>query len=319
MNQTDTKTLWISVGAALFSVFLLYSWMQEKNKEVTVKFGKRVTVVVAKTDINEMYPLDETVVEVKSVPEEYVGPQAVTDPAELRGYVALAPILAGEQILRTKISQPGALTGLSYQVSPGKRAITIPVDTMRGVAKLLKPGDRIDLSAMVVSGTGQNQKKEVRNLMQNVVILATGTAVQNQLPADYELDKTGAKYLIKALSKNTSYDSITIEASPAESQKLIYIMAENPGNLFMTLRHPSDTGSNGKLATSVEDVLGRSSTMAPPSAAPMPRSSASQSEFAGGGSESESQSRALAPSTLPPRSNVPRPSQNLPQKRFKSL
>ena len=96
MNQSDTKTLWISVASALFAVFLLYSWMQEKNKEVTVKFGKRKTVVVAKKDINEMYPMDETLVEVKEIPEEFVAPQAITDPAELRGYVALAPIMAGE-------------------------------------------------------------------------------------------------------------------------------------------------------------------------------------------------------------------------------
>ena len=44
MNQSDTKTLWISVASALFAVFLLYSWMQEKNKEVTVKFGKLDTL-----------------------------------------------------------------------------------------------------------------------------------------------------------------------------------------------------------------------------------------------------------------------------------
>ncbi len=263
MNQSDTKTLWISVGAALFSVFLLYSWMQEKNKEVTIKFGKRKTVVVAKQDINEMYPMDETLVEVKEIPEEFVMPQAVTDPSELRGFVALTPIIAGEQILRTKISQPGALTGLSYQVAPGKRAITIPVDAMRGVAKLLKPGDRVDMIASVVSGSGQNQKREVKAIMQNVIILATGTTVQNQIPADYELDKSGTNYLIKSLSKNTNYDSITIEASPAEAQKLIYIMATNPADLFMTLRNPSDTGAIGKLTTSVEDVLGRSSVKTP--------------------------------------------------------
>jgi pilus assembly protein CpaB len=306
MNQSDTKTLWISVASALFAVFLLYSWMQEKNKEVTIKFGKRKTVVVAKKDINEMYPMDETLVEVKEIPEEFVAPQAITDPAELRGYVALAPIMAGEQILRTKISQPGSLTGLSYQVSPGKRAVTIPIDAMRGVAKLLKPGDRVDMIASVTSGAGQNQKREIKAIMQNVIILATGTNVQNSLPADYELDKSGTNYLIKSLTKNTNYDSITVEASPAVAQKLIYILATNPGDLFMTLRNPSDTGAIGKLTTSVEDVLGRVSTQSAPAA---PRAAASAPPMEAG----DASPNTVTPTSRPSTRSAPR------SKRFKSL
>lgn len=193
MNSNDTKTFWIALGSALFAVFLLYSWMQEKNKEMTDKFGKRVSVVVAKENINEMTPLDETSVQMLEIPEEYVAPQAVTDPNELRGFVALAPIIKGEQILKTKIAKPGALTGLSFQVSPGKRALTIPVDEMRSVAKLLKPGDRVDLVASVISGSGMNQKKEVKVLMQNTIILATGTSVNNQLPASIEMSSDGTE------------------------------------------------------------------------------------------------------------------------------
>lgn len=310
MNQTDTKTLWISVGAALFAVFLLYSWIQEKNKSVTEKFGKKKAVVVAKKNINEMYPLNEEVVEVIEVPEDYVAPQAVVDPAELRGYVALAPILEGEQILKTKISRPGALTGLSYQVSPGKRAITIPVDDMRGVARLLKPGDRVDLIASVISGSGQNQKRQIKTLMQNVIILATGTNVQNQIAADYELDKDGTNYLIKSLSKNTSFNSITIEASPSEAQKLIYILATNPKDLFMTLRHPSDTGAVGRLTTSVEDVLGGSSASSKRSSA---STSSPSSPMASEVPNSSPQSNSL--STSPRRTGRSSSS----SKRFKSL
>ncbi len=312
MNQSDTKTLWISVGAAMFAVLLLYSWMQEKNKQVTEEFGKRKMVVVAKSDINEMYPLDETLVEVISIPEAYVTPQALTDPSELRGYIALTPILKGEQILKTKISQPGALTGLSYQVSPGKRAITIPIDAMRGVAKLLKPGDRVDLIASVTSGSGQNQKKEVKALMQNVIILATGTNVQNSIPADYELDKTGKNFLIKSLTKNTNFDSITIEATPADAQKLIFIMATNPQDLFMTLRNPSDTGAIGKITTSLDDVLGRTAVIPARASASTPTST---SEYADTNNSDDS-SASLAPA---PKLSVIKPKPANTQKRFKSL
>lgn len=257
MNSNDTKTLWIAVGSALFAVFLLYSWIQEKNKEMTDKFGKRQSVVVAKKNINEMTPLDETSVEMIEVPEEYIAPQAVTDPSELRGYVALNPIIKGEQILKTKISKPGALTGLSYQVSPGKRALTIPIDEMRSVARLLKPGDRVDLVASVVSGSGMAAKKEVKVVMQNTIILATGTNVNNHLPASIEMSGDGTSYVVRSMTQDTSFNSITIEASPIEAQKLIYILSNNPSDLFLILRHPSDTGSVAKTTVDVNDILGK--------------------------------------------------------------
>lgn len=257
MNSNDSKTLWIAVGSALFAVFLLYSWIQEKNKEMTDKFGKRQSVVVAKKDIHEMTPLDETAVEMIEVPEEFVAPQAITDPRELRGYVALNPIIKGEQILKTKISKPGALTGISYQVSPGKRALTIPIDEMRSVARLLKPGDRVDLVASVVSGSGLATKKEVKVIMQNTIILATGTNINNHLPASIEMSGDGTNYVVKSMTQDTSFSSITIEASPIDAQKLIYILSNNPSDLFLILRHPSDTGAVAKTTVDVNDILGR--------------------------------------------------------------
>lgn len=283
MNSNDTKTLWIAVGSALFAVFLLYSWIQEKNKEMTDKFGKRKSVVVAKVDINEMTPLDETAVEMIEVPEEYIAPQAVTDPTELRGYVALNPIIKGEQILKTKISKPGALTGLSFQVSPGKRALTIPIDEMRSVARLLKPGDRVDIVASVVSGSGLNTKKEVKVLMQNTIILATGTNVHNQLPASVEMSNDGTAYVVKSMTQDTSFNSITIEASPIEAQKLIYILSNSPSDLFLVLRHPSDTGAVAKTVVDVNDILGRGGS-APQAQAPAARTPTA-SEAGGGAAQ----------------------------------
>lgn len=318
MNSNDTKTLWIAVGSAIFAVFLLYSWIQEKNKEMTDKFGKRSGVVVAKKDINEMYPLDETAVEIVEVPEEYIAPQAVTDPAELRGYVALNPIMKGEQILKTKISKPGALTGLSFQVSPGKRAVTIPVDEMRGVARLLKPGDRVDLIASVVSGVGQAQKRETKVLMQNAVVLATGTTVQNQLPANYQMSADGNSYIVKSLSQDTDFNSITIEATPSEAQKLVFILSQDPTDLFMILRHPSDTGAIGKTTTDVNDVLGKGSPVSSSSSSSS-SSSRSSASSSGGDDDSKFASRSdLSPggNSSSGSSRGSRPRKN---SRFKSL
>lgn len=238
MNQNETRTLWISVGAALFAVFLLYSYTEQKSREVMDKYGKKSRVVIAAKDINEMETVDESMLELVERPDSFKEPNALSDPEAAVGLVALAPIKKGEQILESKIMRPGPVTGLALQVAPSKRAVTIPIDEMRGVSKLINPGDRIDLIAALDVGKGMNQRREVKTLMQDVTVLATGVRINNELPRLYE--RMGKDDFIKNLRGDTSFSSLTIEATPEETQKLIFIMSTSPGSIFVTLRHPSD-------------------------------------------------------------------------------
>ncbi|MCB0350138.1 MAG: Flp pilus assembly protein CpaB [Bdellovibrionales bacterium] len=255
MNNNESRTLWISVFSALFAVFLLYSYTQERSAELTSKFGAKQTVVVAIKDINEMETIDESKLSIEERPIEFIQPDALKDPELAVGMVALAPIKLGEQILENKIMEPGPVTGLSLQVAPSKRAVTLPIDEMRGVAKLLKPGDRIDLVAALDIGRGATQRREVKTIMQDVVILATGLRIANELPR--LLEKVGKEDFIKNIRSDTNFNTITVEASPADAQNLIYILATSPGSLFVTLRHPSDRANVTLPQASVETVLNR--------------------------------------------------------------
>lgn len=238
MNQNETRTLWISLGAALFAVFLLYSYTQEKAAELNKRFGAKKTVVIASKDILEMQTLDESMLELVEKPVNFLEPGVLSEVESLVGLVAMVPIQKGEQILKNKVVDPGPLTGLSVQVAPGKRAVTIPIDEVRGVGKLLKPGDRVDIVVAMDVGKGLNQSKEVKTLMQDVVILSTGLRVVNEIPRLYE--KEGQQGFFRNLKGDTKFSSITIEAFPHEVQNIIYILSTSPGSLFLTLRHPSD-------------------------------------------------------------------------------
>lgn len=275
MNNNETRTLWISVGSALFAVFLLYSYTQERSAELTKKFGAKQRVVIATKDINEMETIDESKLSIEERPIDFIQPQALQDPERAVGMVALAPIKAGEQLLESKIMEPGPVTGLSLQVAPSKRAVTLPIDEMRGVAKLLKPGDRIDLVAALDVGRGPTQRREVKTLMQDVVVLATGLRIVNELPRLFE--RVGQEDFIKNIRADTNFNTITVEASPSDAQNLIYILATSPGSLFITLRHPSDRAKVSLTQASVETVLNRAdggtisdSFRAPASAPPAP-------------------------------------------------
>jgi len=256
MENNETKTLWISIGCALFAVFLLYSWSQEQKATMQKKFGSKKQVVVAAKDITEMEPIDESMLEVTDVPTSYVQPKALQSPEVAIGQLAAAPIKKGEQILDTKLLLPGKDTGLSSQVTPGKRAITIPIDAMRAVSRLVKPGDRVDLITALDTGAGMEKKKEIRTILQDVPVLATGQNIVDTVPAQLEEDGKD-NYLLNNLRKVNNFSDITVEVSPNEAQNIVVILATNPGAIFAVLRNPNDRYLNPMKIVDGDDVLGK--------------------------------------------------------------
>ncbi len=258
MGSNQTGTLWISIGTALLSMFLLYSYSQEKRAEYDKRYGSKKTVVIAKEDINEMETIDISKLEVIDRPVDFIEPSALSDPEEITGQVASSPIKKGEQILQTKILRPGPFTGISRQVTPTKRAVTIPIDEMRGIAKLIRPGDRIDLIAALDVGKGNDQKREIKTILQDVVVLATGLRVVNNIPRLFELGEDQKSINRINLNGDTNFTTITIEASPKEAQSLIYLLSTAPSNLFVTLRNPNDRiPVVGLGSATIDTVLGR--------------------------------------------------------------
>jgi pilus assembly protein CpaB len=269
MNN-ESRTLWLSLGAGLFAAFLLYSYSQEKKAEYDKVYGTMKNVVIAAKDINEMTTIDDTMLEVIQKPADFLEPASINDPEQAVGQVAATPIKKGEQLLTTKLLQPGPDTGISLQVAPTKRAVTLPIDEVRGVAKLIRPGDRVDIYAAVDSGKGINSKREVTLIMQDVVVLATGVNVVNNIPRTIEYDSTGKNVIQTSLTGNTQYNSITIEATPKEAQDLIYIYSTSPSNLFFTLRNPNDRALPPRLPSSTSDsVMGRPSVEMPAAVTPV--------------------------------------------------
>lgn len=255
MNQNETRTLWISVASALFAVFLLYTYTEEKSKELTKKFGVTENVVVATRDINEMETIDETMLKIVERPRNYKEPGAFANPEEAVGSVALAPVKEGEQLLQTKVQKPSNVTGLSLQVSPSKRAIALPVNETNSVAKMIVPGDRIDIAAALDVGKGPQQHKEVKTLMQDVVVLSTGLRVMNELPLAKE--RQGNQTNVMNLRGDVSFNTITVEASPEEAQDLIYLLATAQGSIYMTLRHPTDHSKKRMTESTIDTLLGK--------------------------------------------------------------
>lgn len=255
MQQNETRTLWISIASAVFAVILLYGWAQDKRATMARKFGQTKTVVIAREDIREMEIIDESKMEVVEKPADFIQPGAIQNPTEIIGQIALAPISKGEQILNTKLVFPDKSTGLSMQISPGKRAATIPVSAIQGVAKLIKPGDRVDLIVPVDDGKGVDKVRKMKTLIQNVPILATGQSIVDNLPIQV-IQGDKEDYEIRNLRVQNDYESITLEVSPDEAQKLYFLVSQDLP-IYAILRNPNDRITAELPTSTVDSVLNR--------------------------------------------------------------
>lgn len=256
MENSETKTLWISIAAALFAVFILYSWSQEQKAALHKKYGTKKLVVVAAKNIDEMQVIDESLLELVERPIDFIQPGALQTPEVAIGQMAAAPIKKGEQLLNTKLLLPGRDTGLSMQVTPGKRAISLGVNEVSGVAKLVKPGDRIDIIIAIDVGSGQEKRREVKTLMQDVPVLAVGQNIVDTIPVQIEEDGDD-NLLLNNLRRSTNFRSITIEGAPSEIQQLVYMNTTNPGGIITVLRNPNDQQKYRMPTISSDDLMGK--------------------------------------------------------------
>src|SRR5437763_742168 len=161
--------------------------------------------------------------------------------------VALAPMQQNELLLRTKITGPGQRATLSALLDGGKRAVTVRVDDVRGVAGFVLPGDRVDviLTRAVAHSTGQENVSDV--LLQHVKVLAVDQVVNERQ------------------EHPTLARAVTLEVDTDQAQKIL--LATNVGKLSLILRQAGE--SNPVAAQRVtESDLARAAPVAAPAAAP---------------------------------------------------
>ena len=200
MGPNESKNLLISLGAGVFATFMLYTYSQEKKAEMDKQLGATERVVVAREDIKDLDTIYDNVLEVTTKYKSDIEPDSFKEIADVVGTVAAIPIKKGQTLTKNKVLEPGPDTGMAIQVSPNKRAVTVPIDSMRANAKLIRPGDRVDIFAVVEFGKGATQKREVTLLMQDVPVLATGVNLNNSIPRTIEKDPNGRGLIQTSLS-----------------------------------------------------------------------------------------------------------------------
>lgn len=151
----------------------------------------------------------------------------------LLGAKAKIDISEGEPVLWTDVEEPFEVESFSRIVPPGRRAVTIDVETKDSFSGLLRVGDYVDILRQHADG------RSFIPLLEDVRILALD---RNFLPSTSGED-------------NQDVATITVSVSPEDAVRLS--AASRGGNLSWLLRNPDDRSRNRqptRLAYSASEV-----------------------------------------------------------------
>ncbi|SDF02050.1 Flp pilus assembly protein CpaB [Sporolituus thermophilus] len=218
MKLSAKGVLVIALVLSLATAGLIYKYLQEATQKAP-KDG--VAVVVAKVDIPPKTKITAEMVSETKVPAEYVQPGAVHELTAAVGAIARDRILAGEQIAERRLVIQGKSAGFTGIIPPDKRAVTIAVTEVTGVAGFVKPGDYVDVVATFDQNTVGDNVSQI--ILQNVLVLAANRDAEAGA-ADGAKDKKDA---VKTAT-------VTLAVTPDEVAQLA--LAEDKGKVRLALR-----------------------------------------------------------------------------------
>lgn len=184
----------------------------------------------------------------------------------------LSPLAANEPILKTKISGENGRATLANLLEPGKRAVTIRVDDISGVAGFVRPGDRVDIVLTRQNNGAAAPVAEGDASAEGEGEAAAAAARSGEYTSEVILES------IKVLTADQNLDegsvspdvakAVTIEVSTEQAQKVA--LAQQVGSLYLLLRPagddaaklPADGVDNAKTAAlpggvpSLDSIIG---------------------------------------------------------------
>jgi pilus assembly protein CpaB len=237
-NKRGLLLVMLSVVIAAGAAWVANNYVKTKLASATGGETATVSVVAAAMKIPYGTKIESRHVKIVDVPTTILPPGAVREFKEIDGSIVKGDILDGEIILLERIAGSGAGSSLAALVEPNKRAVTVRVNDVIGVAGFLLPGNHVD-----VLGTRLETSSSRMAVTETIITMVKVLAVDQTV----------------ATSKNEPVvvRAVTLELDPKQAELLV--QWEEQGTIQLALRNPTDT-----------EVL-VAQQLPPPAAAPAPR------------------------------------------------
>lgn len=234
-NSRALVMIGIAVLLAFGAVFVAARWISAQASSNTHK------VAVALTDISLGARITPEMVRMVDWPANALPPGAVSDPKLLDTRVTRTSIQVGEPIMEGKLAPPGTKGGLSAVVGDGKRAMTVRVNDVVGVAGFALPGNFVD----ILVNTQEDNAKSNGNKEQSISKIVLERILVLAIAQESSRDETKPKVV----------NAVTLEVTPDQAEKLD--LARSVGTLSLVLRNqidPSPVNTGGATKNTLLDV-----------------------------------------------------------------
>lgn len=231
MNRRLLTLLLIAIVAAGSTVLSLRGWIEGQRANYATAAAQRPApdtdtdeVLVANTGLPagqlvkrshlrwQAWPKD-------AIAESYIVRNRGVKMIDFEGTVVRAGVASGEPLTNERVVKSGERGFLAAVLSPGKRAVSVPVTATTGIAGFIFPGDRVDLiltHAIDKRGDGERTRRASETVLTDVRVLAV----------DQQTDDQNGK---AAIAK-----TVTLELSPRQAEIVSLIM--DLGRLSLSLR-----------------------------------------------------------------------------------
>lgn len=218
-NIKALSMLFLALLMGLVAAVYAAGWASQQRGVASSK------VVVAVVDVELGTRILPTMLSTVDWPSGSVPAGAFADVQEVKERVAKVSVLKGEAILEGKLAPPGTKGGLSAVITEGKRAMTVRVNDVIGVAGFALPGNYVDVMVNAQQERTKNEegKQISKTVLEHVLVLAVAQEAGR--------DDTKPKVV----------SAVTLELSPADSEKLD--LARSVGSLSLVLRNQIDKNS----------------------------------------------------------------------------
>jgi pilus assembly protein CpaB len=210
----------LALTAGLAAAVYAAGWVSQQASIASNK------VVVANTDIQLGTRINPQMLTMVDWPSGSIPLGAFKDTKDLQDRVLKVGVLRGEAILDGKLAPPGASGGLSAVIAEGKRALTVRVNDVVGVAGFALPGNYVDVmvnTQQEKEGKSGEERQISKTVLEHVLVLAVAQEASR--------DDTKPKVV----------NAVTLELSPEDSEKLD--LARSVGTLSLVLRNQVDKES----------------------------------------------------------------------------
>ena len=214
----------VALLLGLVTSVLVFSWLQnEKNRLMAapIPLTKNIQVLVSNADLAWGTKLSSEMMQLQEFPAGALPEGHFTSLEAIKDRVLLVDIKRNELILESKLAPVGTTTGgVAAVTDVNKRAMSVKVDDVIGVAGFIKPADRVDVMVTIEPEGGKQGSTISKMILENVKVLAAGT----------QMERKGKDEEPKQVQV------ITVEVDVEEAEKLA--LASTQGRLRLALRNP---------------------------------------------------------------------------------